>query len=632
MSRFRKFICGSSAAVMTASMVFSSSVSAADPMEELNEILEAQMENSSVSLLEETLGLEELGEAIGEKGLQFQMKAGVTEGTARLLDLGEDFPEEGYVTANFQLDKQLKKWLFETGAGMDGSDVLNLFLYGDEQQLALSIPQFYSKVVTISAGNLKEMFESSALAQIFEDVEMPDLDMTFYPSDELLELGSGMAAGMKERLEEQAEALQDKLELEKTEDGDVTVYTAVCRTSDLMEIYKVIFDEYFNLIRQIGTLAGEDMAELSGLTDTMIDQMSSILGDQVTVEFEVSDNLVEKISYHIFCDTTVLAESEEMMTEIVEETLEPAGDAENASDPAADEADADLEAETAVATASAEEESADEDSVAVIGGVDGPTSVFIAGKVGDVVDEDLDEAFTMTTDEPMQAYLDYSVTFADPEDLSRGMDFEMTVTDLEGQELAAMTMNYTSEINDTVETVNMFMSLTEEGETVYTGTPFTMTFDAATGDLDAAFEVTEDDTTVRLVLDSTFTQIEKGKSFTWQIHKLGAEAEGESVEGTEGFGVLAEISVSADPGDVAVPGENVQQAGLFDMTTGELMGAVQEIGTNITAWEEQYAVNEDAYDSSGDYEVSEDADDSSADYDFETEVGDEIYETEVTIS
>lgn len=559
MNKFRAFAAKAAATVLAASMIFQGTAFAA-PIDELNEIMEKQEENSVDSLMEETLGFSALGDAIDDNGLQFQIKAGLLPQTFELLSEGSAFTEKeaellknGYALLGLQIDPKQEKWQLNAGAGSAEEALLDASLYGDKQQLALSLPQFYAGALSLKAGNLKEQIMGSALAGIFGITEenaaqIPEVDMSFYPEDSE---APGIFDGMEERLEEKMEGIEDRMQVEKTESGDVTTYAASMDTADIMDIYKIVFDEYLSFFETASApfyFSATDSTDLSGQIDQMLSEMGSVLGDTVTVDFDVRDGLVEKISYELYLDTTPLEQTaadmeetagetaEKTVEEVVEEVVEEAGLAENA----VSEAQSETAADTAEQT-------------------EAPAQIV-----------EVEESF--------QGYVSYEITFNDPAQPQKGMQCKIDMTDAEKTEMATVLVDYVNEREAATETDTVTVDVQENGESVYSGTVFTSIFNAETGDFDVVISV-EDTDSVEMKLDSTFTSIEKGKSFVLTVDELSMTVDGETV------GLNGELQVSSDPGTITAPADSKS---IFELTQGGILDLVNEVTANAQAWEAQF--------------------------------------------
>ncbi len=573
MSRFQILSAKTAAAVLSAAMIFQGTALAA-PIDELSEIMEKQEELVTDSLMEETLGLSELGDAIDDNGLLFQIKAALDAPTFEMMceesGLSEKEAEllkDGCALLGLQVDTNLHKWQLSAGLGSEENSLLGVSLYGDEEQLALSLPQFYAGALALKVGNFKEQLLNSDLATIFgisqENAgEIPEIDMSFYPED--TEDDADLFGGIKERIEEKAEEIEETLQVEKTESGDVTTYAATMDTSDIMDIYRIFFDEYLSLFTEatIVSVSGADLSDMDAQIDQMLSELGSLLGDSVTVNFDVRDGLVEKISYEMYIDTSALDTATETLEDtIIEETVAAAGNAEDAVP--AEEPAAQSEAAGAADTAAQSE----------VAGAADTAAQDEAAQTPETTDH------IVEVEGSFQGYITYEFSYLDPAQPTKGMECKMDMKSEHGAELMTMLMNYGTETEGTVETTTFSIDMQEGGRSIYSGTPFTVSFDAATGDLDAVFSVEDENDSVVMKLDSTFTEIEKGKSFVLTIDELSVTAGGEKV------GMTSEIKVSSDPGEFDAP---AQSRVILDLTQGGLLDLVNEISANAQVWAAQF--------------------------------------------
>lgn len=546
-------------AVLTAAMLVQTTALAA-PIDELNEIFENQEALEETSLLDDTLGFSELEKAIEKNGLGLWIRAGMTEELAEALELSDTEFANGYLSYNIQVDPGLKKWLFGAGVSTEEGAILDAALYGDTEQLALTIPQLFAGAVAVRAGSFRDQYINSDLAGLIGETEnIPDFDMKFYPEEsDGMEVENPFAE-LKEQLEEKGEEIQEDLQVEKTEADERTVYTVRMDTEDIMDIYRLIMDGYISAFSYGGLLTYGDVSDMETDMDQVMDEMEAMLGEQISVNITVKDGLVEKIDSHVFIDTTPYiqefeSEDDELITELVQEIAKKAGDAADAGNPETEETDAE--------TAAEEETAADDASAAE-----------------DVIDTD-PASIEVEYDE-FRGYCDYELVYADPQHPLQGFEVSMVMTDELSGKSAAMKVSKQTQTEDLASTTTIGLELKENEESIYSGTPISVVFDANTGDLDAVLTLPDTDTgeEVELRLDSTFSEIEKGSSFLWTIDGLTAQAEGESL------GVTAEIRVSADPGTIETPqNERV----LFELTQSELILLMSEISVNLEGWLAQF--------------------------------------------
>ena len=262
MHKFRTFFAKAGASALAVSMVFQSTVFAS-PMEELTAIIEAQNEaqKQHKSMLEEFLGTE-LGAAMKENGFAVQIRGNLTEDTIRLMDAEEILSEDSHISFGFRNDPKQRKWLLEAGGGQTQEPLLNMSLYGDENRLALSLPQFYKGSLSLHAGNLAEQYKGSAIAQIMsvedEEMQLPDINMNFYPSDGV-ELLTGALSGWQEETLTNMQELGSKAAVEKAEEGDTSVYTVTVDTEHIVEFYQAYMASYLSLLSDFGVTGLPEM-------------------------------------------------------------------------------------------------------------------------------------------------------------------------------------------------------------------------------------------------------------------------------------------------------------------------------------------------------------------------------------
>lgn len=500
------------------------SVVYATPAEELNGILEKQFKTNESSLLENTIGFSQLAEEMKENGLYLDLSGELMDGTAQLLGVSDAVPEGSSLHLNLQIDPVLKKWLFQFGLNRGIDPLVDLSLYGDREQLALTLPQFFEGAIGIRSGSFKEQYEGSALQLMLEGEEpseVPEIELKFYPENAEAS-AEEENAGLKGRLEDKTEELQQDMKAEKTEEGDLTVYTVVYRTQDIVDIYRIVLEEYFGIFENSGLMVNSDVDSAREDMEQMLDQISSVMGDEVEIHFTVQNDLVEKISYELYCDTTELVQKLQ-------------------------ESESEAEAETG------EEEEVSSSLV----------------KVNTTVEEA----------EEFQGYLNYEMTFADPSQPLQAFDFCMTVEDLDRNEMGTFCLEKETVITDNSSETTMHLEITDEGEVQYSDTPVTVSFNAGTGDLDAVFKMSDEDTTVAMNLSSTFSEVEKGQSFCWTINQLSLEADGEKA------GVQGVIQAAARPQEFEV---SQNEKMILELSDSELMSLLAEIMVNAQSWAAQF--------------------------------------------
>lgn len=547
MHKIRTFFAKAGASALAVSMIFQMTAFAS-PMEELTAIIEAQNEAQKQhrSMLAEFLGTG-LGAAMKENGFSIQVRGNLMGDTIALMDAEEILSEDSYISFGFCNDPKQRKWLLEAGGGQTQEPLLNMSLYGDEERLAFSLPQFYSGALSLHAGNLAEQYEGSAIAQIMgiedEQMELPDINMKFYPSEGLTDAINQTFTGWKEDILASAEELGEKAAVEKTEEGDTSVYTVTVGTEHIAEFYQAYMNAYLSVLSDIGMAGLPEMetfeSEMEASWDEMLASMEQALGESFSADIIVKDDLV---SGYRFEGTMLIDQSEYDMTdtEDITDTLEAAESAEDAAEEAEENA------------------------------------------------EEAEENAVQNTANAEEAHMALDFTFADPADISKGYTCRCTVTS--DSNTADVVFDMASETDGSTEkyTGTYDISVEEAGVETLVSMPFEMTFNSDTGDLDGNIEVNADGESFLMKLDSTFAQVEKDKSFVWTVDEMSVSYMGESL------GVKGEVTVSADSGAFEAPQE---ERVLFDLTQGELVDLMNEVMANADTWMAQFAPEDAAEDS-----------------------------------
>lgn len=547
MHKIRTFFAKAGASALAVSMIFQMTAFAS-PMEELTAIIEAQNEAQKQhrSMLEEFLGTG-LGAAMKENGFSIQVRGNLMGDTIALMDAEDILSEDSYISFGFCNDPKQRKWLLEAGGGQTQEPLLNMSLYGDEERLAFSLPQFYSGALSLHAGNLAEQYEGSAIAQIMgiedEQMELPDINMKFYPSEGLTDAINQTFTGWKEDILASAEELGEKAAVEKTEEGDASVYTVTVGTEHIAEFYQAYMNAYLSVLSDIGMAGLPEMetfeSEMEASWDEMLASMEQALGESFSADVIVKDDLV---SGYRFEGTMLIDQSEYDMTdtEDITDTLEAAESAEDAAENAEDAA------------------------------------------------EEAEESAVQNTANAEEAHIALDFTFADPADISKGYTCRCTVTS--DSNTSDVVFDMASETDGSTEkyTGTYDISVEEAGVETLVSMPFEMTFNSDTGDLDGNIEVNADGESFLMKLDSTFAQVEKDKSFVWTVDEMSVSYMGESL------GVKGEVTVSADSGVFEAPQE---ERVLFDLTQGELVDLMNEVMANADTWMAQFAPEDAAEDS-----------------------------------
>ncbi len=552
------------AAALAASMIFQTTAFAA-PAEELGEIFRAQSEAQTQpeSLLSEFLGASKLGEAMKENGFSVQVKAGLLPETIGMAGVEGILSEDSHISFGFRNDPNQHRWQFDAGAGLTEESLLDMSLYGDENCLALSLPQFFAGALSLHAGSLKEQYGQAALAQILGEIpeDFPDIQMSFYPSGSLATPVAGAFDQLKDEVFSSAIETVEQASVEKEEKGDTSVYTVTVSTEDILKFYESYMAAYVSALSELGiagteTLESEMEEELSASWQESLASLEQAMGEELSVDITVKDGLIQ--GYHfesmIALDNAgdTEPEYEEMLT----------GETAGMTDTAVTE-----ESEAVTDAAVAEEPETVTDAAAA----EGPEAVTDA----------------VVMEETEMGYMTCDFTYADPSDPGKGLRYKFTMST--GYDTATILCNIDSVINGTVQTYSgtYDVYMWSEDMNSLMIIPFTATFDAQTGDLNADVEFTDGADSIQMKLDSTFRQPEEGSGFIWTVDELSMSSMGETL------GVSGEVSVTADPGELAAPEE---ERVVLEMTEGELVDLVNEVLTNVNVWAGQFVPQDSATD------------------------------------
>ena len=532
----RKIAAGAAAA-----MLVSSSVSAAAPADELKEIMEKQEALQTESLVAEMLDFEGLSKSFEENGMQIGAQIGMTDGTVQTIGAEGEVPEDGYVSMNLQIDQKLKKWLFGMGFGAGTTPFLDYSFYGDTQQFAVSVPQFYAGALGIRAGSFLDQFNGSALKQLLEqameqELQLEDIDLKFFPEE-----GNCVLSGtdtelwkqISDNLDQRTEALEQNMRVEKSEESGKIKYTAYLETEDVMNLYLMIFDAYMDIFEEYDLVSQDELAETEDELNDIISQMKDAMGEEVAVCFYADEGLIEKISCDMYIDTTLL------------------------------EADA-YDNESAKVQDNGSESSIDS------GYPDSDQNAY--------VDVEL-------TSNPFKGEITYEITFENPQQPDQAVRIRMGANDTVSGENMAIEVEKQTAVTGTSSETSVDLTVWGNDELLYSDELLHSLFNADTGELDAVFTVQDENSgSVSLILDSVISKTDTG--FVWTIDHLAAEADGESA------GLCGEVAVSGVPGEIETP-QNVRM--LLEMDQGGLMGLLTEISVNAENWQASLEPEEDEY-------------------------------------
>lgn len=535
-------------AAAASSMLLSGNVMAA-PKDELQEILN-QPQAEEPSLLSQTLGLEEIGKAIGENGLEYQMNIGFTEGSTEVMGIDGEIPENGYVSLDFYTNPGAKNWKLGASMGLteDGvmSSLLDMALYGDSNVLTLAIPQLCSSAIAVEAGNVGQQFRESALYRLMElGYAIPDIEIPgFYPDEtaaakaqeQILEAGgfteeaaaefqSAQEAQMDEiatQMDLLVEQLQNNMQVSKLESGAEVVYTASVLTTDVLEIADEFCKQVYDYAVMYGTYTSDELTELQYSMEEIEEgllMMEKMLGEKIVIDYTVIDGLVTKVKG--------------------ETTIDPDAAYEEAYTP-----------ETTG---------------------DGTLNQVQEGTVAEsgIVSE-IDNGVSETA-----GVIGMEIVYGEPARPMHSFDCNIYVIGPDDVKYADILIekNVWESNQGATELTELKIEVEAEGERVYSDTPFRLEYNSQTGDLDMDLHITDPDygDEIGLTLDSIFVTEGAGSAFVWEIDELAI------YENSEKAGVQGSISINPYPEKKSAPAE---QKILFALDDAELMGLVTEISMN----------------------------------------------------
>lgn len=542
------------AVTLAAAMAIQTTVLAA-PADELNEILTKQVTVQQETLLSKTLGLNQLSENIEHNGLEMYWKGGLTEGTAEVFGIQDKIPEGSYAELGFTVDKNAQNWLINAGFGTEESVLGNLALYGDYDRLSMFVPQLFVGALSLHAGNFKEQYEGSVVKEMIDSLfgeeynnYIPELNTHFYPNSSDLNLISGLTGGFEEVLLAVSQDIENAVVVEKSGEEKEPVYTMKIPAEAMKAVYESVFEGYLSVFNSMNLMEAYETYDLEDQIDQMLDTMFMVIPREVSVDFYTKDQMLQKISYELYMDTNELAQMGQVEEEISYFT----------------QSEDELE------------------------------TVFT-----DVVEGVLDEAGIVTDDmertsEGFKGTVLYEVIFTEPSEPASGIEIHINMTDDVQGEFADFQIQMATIEGDTTSTTTVDMNLSAMKENLFSGRVYTQEFNAATGDWNVTItmngnlgsilmEEMDPEELPGITLDSTFTEIDPGKAFTWVVDGLTMNMEGESVGGT------TELRISAEPQPIDAPG---QERVLLEMTEDEFMDLALEIMMNGQAWMTQFESEE----------------------------------------
>ncbi len=568
----RTFAAVLSAAMLIPSVSFATS-NDQNAAEELKAILTAQQEQSADSLLEETLGLSQLAKAASENGLQWHFTGGLLPETAELLGIPDSWSD---TTCSLlaRIDPKLKKYLFEAGLQHASDDLLDVSLYGDKDLLTVAIPQFYSGSLALRSGNFRQQYLKSGLSELLgKDAsdDIPDLDLHFYPQT------AASDDSLISELQSTITGLQDSVAVTKATDDGVDIYTATLRADQLTAFYRTLFRQLLAPMQALDDFSADDAEYLEAQLEEMLTMFQSVLPEEIPVQFEVSDQCLQRIHYELDLDVNAL----KALADEYDDSYDDDYDYDDAYD---DDYDYDDAHDDDYDYDDAYDDSYDDDY-----DYDDTDDLYDSDHTGAAFGIHVNESVSELPEDIDTISCSYELSFANPENLSEGYNFFMNLGYGEATSaLMAVSLNYSQQQEAGTESAALSLSIDADGESVYSATPYVMQFDSASNELAAQFSITDSDTdeTIALFFSGTFSDIEKGKCFRLDIDDLSLNNITATAEDMESLGITASLSVDAEPGDIVTPTDCRY---LLEMDQNALMSLFMECSANAETWSQLYA-------------------------------------------
>ena len=499
MSKLRKWL-GRTAVVAAVGATALQVSASAEPMDDLNAIFEKQAETEKASPISTMLDWDAIVKAMEEEGGQVGINLTLPKELLTDAGLPEQLQGDLGLTADTTIDLKDKQWLLKLAAAVNSDNIASLSLYGDENQLALTLPEFLSNTVGLKSGSFKEQYEGSVWEQFFGELDMPeDIDMKFFPegTDSAADT-TDLLGNIKEIMESAMTSAENATSVETREDTQypgVTFYDATYDTESIMTIYKDLLSELSSLMSASGV---SDVEDFNQTMEEALEQSEAVLGEQFTITYWVENDQLTKMTMTLKMDESKLEETED-----------------------ADDLFDDLEeSETEVTTATEE-----------------PSIIIM----------DMDYTFTDPSD--LSAGFDMNMDIYEEGD---------------EEDVMHLVYEFANDTTDTNMDMKVNLKISDNEETYMDADIFTMTFDAQTGALDAKVSIPDEESgsEVGMTLSSTFENVQAGKGFTWTLNNLTVSADGEELPILSGYVTInadyekietpAEVSMLADMDTSAV--------------------------------------------------------------------------------
>ena len=454
--------------------------------------------------------------------------------------------------------------------------------------LTVAIPQFYSGSLALRSGNFRQQYLKSGLSELLGNDasdDIPDLDLHFYPQT------AASDDSLISELQSTITGLQDSVAVTKATDDGVDIYTATLRADQLTAFYRTLFRQLLAPMQALDDFSADDAEYLEAQLEEMLTMFQSVLPEEIPVQFEVSDQCLQRIHYELDLDVNALKaladeyddsyDDDYDYNDAYDDSYDDDYDYDDSYD---DDYDYDDSYDDDYDYDDAYDDAYDDDY-----DYDGTDDLYDSDHTGAAFGIHVNESVSELPEDIDTISCSYELSFANPENLSEGYNFFMNLGyDEAPSALMAVSLNYSQQQEAGTESAALSLSIDADGESVYSATPYVMQFDSASNELAAQFSITDSDTdeTIALFFSGTFSDIEKGKCFRLDIDDLSLNNITATAEDMESLGITASLSVDAEPGDIVTPTDCRY---LLEMDQNALMSLFMECSANAETWSQLYA-------------------------------------------
>ncbi len=500
--------------------------------------------------LSTSLDVGTLSKNISERGLSaFVLLHLDAESAGLLLDEGT-LPQGGTLQASFAFDPVSRKWELSAKADEGEETYLSGTLYADDDQLALSLPQFYEGALGIRSGSLMEQYNDSLIRELMDEEPLTeDVILQFFPRQTTMD---GSLANIKSRMEKKADLLFKDLKtrtpVQKEVSGSSNVYHVVISLSELTGIFETIAEEYYaSLAEAMKALPG--MTEATQEIDETIEEMRSSINESLE---ELKNTYADEIPLEFYAGNDGLKSVHVTLT-----VLETAYEEESGSDE----------------YSAYEEESAYEEDFTYEGDLTYAEGSSYEEETG--YGEDFSyQDYEPEGEQAEAGTMEFDLSFADPLDPWREFDFRMDAVNREETSKGVIMLTKETETTGTRSETTIALLVKEDDDVVYWDIPVTAVYDSESKNVTAQLNLNDGSETVKLSFDGTFESVVPGESFVLALNELGIS------DGYQKAAVTGQLKISGDPGEIETPKSQM----ILELNQADLLKLITEIGFNAQQW------------------------------------------------